>query len=277
MAPSPEDPARPSDPPSDPPSDQNSDPDTEGENEPAETDTRLDGAAILLVEDDASLGRVLTRLLAAAGCAVTWKEDATSAQSVLGEYTDGFDAAVVDVGLPDESGFNVVYALRGGALPCSAVVMTGDPDRDVVHTSIMAGVSDFLVKPFKQPVLLASIARAIEHTRVWRFRLASHLDRSSLVDWRAFEGYTTPGNEAAAGGAMTGALDLDGTVIRLARRGNLTARERETVELLLRGYRNEEIAAALSISGHTVKYHVRNILRKLSLETRTDLFRLLVE
>ena len=76
---------------------------------------------------------------------------------------------------------------------------------------------------------------------------------------------------------MTGALDLDGTVIRLSRRGNLTARERETVELLLRGYSNEEIAAALSISGHTVKYHVRNILRKLSLATRTDLFRLLVE
>jgi DNA-binding NarL/FixJ family response regulator len=228
-----------------------------------------------LVEDEDALARTLDRLMSGAGCEVTSVRTGADARRVFDGGRESFDAAVVDVGLPDETGFNLVYALREGSNPCSAVVMTGNPIDEVVHTSINAGVSDFLVKPFGPTLLFAAVSRAIEHTRVWRFRLASHWDRAALLDWPSFEGYARGEGRSVA--PMSGALDLVGTVDRLAERGKLTARERETTELLLRGYRNDEIASALSISSHTAKYHVRNILRKLSLETRTDLFRLLVE
>lgn len=240
-----------------------------------EADVRLQGARVLLVEDEGVLAHTLERLMAGAGCDVVCAQTGAEARSVFDGGRESFDAAVVDVGLPDETGFNLVYSLREGQNPCSAVVMTGNPLDEVVHTSINAGVSDFLVKPFGPTLLYAALSRAIEHTRVWRFRLASHWDRAALLDWPSFEGYSQPDGRSVA--PMEGALDLVGTVERLAERGKLTARERETTELLLRGYRNDEIAAALSISAHTAKYHVRNILRKLSLETRTDLFRLLVE
>jgi DNA-binding NarL/FixJ family response regulator len=237
-------------------------------------EARLAGSRVLLVEDEVTLAGSLRRLLEAVGCQVVWVHDGAAADQVL-RAGEGFDAAVVDVGLPDESGFNVVYALRGGAAPCSAVVMTGDPADDVVHLSIMAGVSDFLVKPFSSALLFAALMRAMEHTRVWRFRLASHSDRTALLDLASFDGRVR--SERSPALPASRALDLDGTVERLAKRGSLTAREREAVELLLRGYRNDEIAAALAISAHTAKYHVRNILRKLALESRTDLFRLLIE
>jgi DNA-binding NarL/FixJ family response regulator len=228
------------------------------------------GARVLVVEDDLPLARAIRRMLQAAGCGVETAGTAASARDTANARTDGFDAALVDVGLPDETGYSVVYALRHGALPCSAVVMTGEPDGEIIRTSIVAGVSDFLVKPFPSAVLCASLVRAIAHTRAWRFRLASHWDRSVLPGWK---GPTSPLPAAP----VAHALDLDGTVAKLVERGSLTGREREALELLLRGYRNDEIAAALDISAHTVKYHVRNILRKLSLATRTDLFRLLVD
>lgn len=240
-----------------------------------EADVRLHGARVLLVEDERALARTLERLISGAGCSVVCASTGAEARRIFDGGRESFDAAVVDVGLPDESGFNLVHALREGQHPCSAVVMTGNPIDEVVHTSITAGVSDFLVKPFGPTLLFAAVSRAIEHTRCWRFRLASHWDRAALLEWPSFEGYARAEGRSVA--PMAGALDLVGTVERLAKRGKLTARERETTELLLRGYRNDEIASALSISAHTAKYHVRNILRKLSLETRTDLFRLLLE
>ena len=52
----------------------------------------------------------------------------------------------------------------------------------------------------------------------------------------------------------------------------LTDREREVLQLLQRRLSNKEIAGILRISGHTAKFHVRNILSKLKLRSRQDLF-----
>jgi DNA-binding NarL/FixJ family response regulator len=53
-------------------------------------------------------------------------------------------------------------------------------------------------------------------------------------------------------------------------RGGLTPRERDVFELLCDGRTNREIAGALFLSEVTVKVHVRNILRKLGVRTRTE-------
>jgi len=50
---------------------------------------------------------------------------------------------------------------------------------------------------------------------------------------------------------------------------DLSAREREILELLANGLTNREIAAALYISPHTVKNHVSSIYRKLGVDDRT--------
>ncbi len=51
----------------------------------------------------------------------------------------------------------------------------------------------------------------------------------------------------------------------------LTPREKEVLSLLARGYNNNEIAACLHISKHTVKNHVSNIYHKLEMDDRTQL------
>jgi DNA-binding NarL/FixJ family response regulator len=52
---------------------------------------------------------------------------------------------------------------------------------------------------------------------------------------------------------------------------SLTAREEETVALIARGLNNREIAAALTITEHTVMRHVEHILAKLDLRSRTQI------
>jgi DNA-binding NarL/FixJ family response regulator len=51
---------------------------------------------------------------------------------------------------------------------------------------------------------------------------------------------------------------------------NLTPREMETLEMLAEGLSNKQIAARLSISEHTAKFHVNSILGKLNAATRTE-------
>jgi len=58
--------------------------------------------------------------------------------------------------------------------------------------------------------------------------------------------------------------------VPIAEAGTLSAREREVLELVASGLSNRAIGAALGVSEHTVKFHVRSLLDKLGADTRTD-------
>jgi len=66
-------------------------------------------------------------------------------------------------------------------------------------------------------------------------------------------------------------LDTVPVPLSLSQFGQLTAREREVLDLLVEGRRNKAIAAGLSISENTVKFHVANILRKVGTSSRAEL------
>ena len=65
-------------------------------------------------------------------------------------------------------------------------------------------------------------------------------------------------------------LDAPGSVTAAAEWG-LSEREREVLELVATGARNRQVAAALSISENTVKFHVAKLLRKMGASTRAEL------
>lgn len=73
------------------------------------------------------------------------------------------------------------------------------------------------------------------------------------------------------GSTLTAALPLHDTPPRPAARADrLGPREIDVLRHLLRGHRNRQIAEALHISEHTVKFHVANILDKLGVATRGE-------
>jgi DNA-binding CsgD family transcriptional regulator len=63
---------------------------------------------------------------------------------------------------------------------------------------------------------------------------------------------------------------------RVARAAQLSAREHTVLDLLVLGQRSDEIASRLSISARTAKFHQANILKKLGVDSRIDLIRLLL-
>jgi DNA-binding response OmpR family regulator len=111
---------------------------------------------VLVVEDDARLGRLLRRLLQEERHVVETAMDGTTALEVA-ETTSGLDAIVLDVGLPDVSGLEVARRLRDAGSEVPILMLTA---RDTIGdrvTGLDAGADDYLVKPFAFEELAARL------------------------------------------------------------------------------------------------------------------------
>src|SRR5450759_3055497 len=111
---------------------------------------------LLVVEDDARLSRLRTRLLTQDSPGV---ETALTAEDGLeiATSTAELDAVILDVGLPDRSGFEVARALRRSGSQVPILMLTA---RDAVSDRVEgldAGADDYLVKPFAYEELLARL------------------------------------------------------------------------------------------------------------------------
>lgn len=220
----------------------------------------LQGRSLLIVEDDPAVARLVRTMLATQGCMVRVLDSVGEAERAL---PGDFDAVLLDVDLPDGSGFELLPKLHSGAQPMGVVIMTGNLDPQTVADSIRAGITEYLHKPFRLEQLLQAVSTAVHTTEQWRERMAAAHD----VDAEEDTGERESSPEPSKGSRWVTA--------RLARKGRLTAREQQVLSLILDGRRNTEIAPELDISVHTVKYHARNVLAKLGLESRLELFRVL--
>jgi two-component system response regulator MprA len=112
-------------------------------------------AAILVVDDDAPIRRMLDRTLSAEGYAVETAADGGEALAAVERSTP--DLVVLDVGLPGIDGLAVSQRLRAKGLSVPVLLLTARdsvPDR---VAGLDAGADDYLVKPFATEELLARV------------------------------------------------------------------------------------------------------------------------
>jgi DNA-binding NarL/FixJ family response regulator len=161
------------------------------------------------------------------------------------------DVVLLDVHLPGGGGVEVLRRLAEQApgMRCLALSVSDDPE-DVIAV-IRAGARGYVTKTISPQELTEAIHRVREDDAVVSPRLAGFV------------------LDAFAAGAPAAKADpeLD----------QLTAREREVLRHIARGYLYKEIAQRLGISVKTVEAHVSAVLRKLQLSTRHELSRWAVE
>jgi len=111
---------------------------------------------LLVVEDDLRLGRLLLRLLREDKHVVELAPDGRSALDHA-ESGAALDAVILDVGLPDRSGFDVAQQLRRDGSTVPIIMLTA---RDAINDRVRgldAGADDYLVKPFSYEELSARL------------------------------------------------------------------------------------------------------------------------
>ena len=170
---------------------------------------------------------------------------------VVGEAADGDEAVrlaealkpdvvLMDLVMPGRGGVAAMRELRRSLPQCRIVVLTSHLDDERLLPAIQAGAAGYLLKDAQPGELLRAIRAAHEGQTLLDPQVASR-----LVD--AISQH--PGEAAT---------------------DTLTAREREVLALIARGYANKRIAAALGISEKTVKNHVSQVLAKLGVADRTQ-------
>ncbi len=135
----------------------------------------LQGLRVLIVDDNSTNRRILAEMLASWGIVPLMAAGTAEALEVLqhqAELGTPLKLVVTDVNMPEQSGFDLVKAVRReGALQCGVIVMLTSGDRtEELQTCVELGVDTYLIKPVKQSELFNAILQALgaRHAEDWR-------------------------------------------------------------------------------------------------------------
>ncbi|WP_329462752.1 response regulator transcription factor [Streptomyces sp. NBC_01431] len=153
------------------------------------------------------------------------------------------DVALLDIRMPHLDGIEACRVISA-ASACRTVMLTTFDSDEYVYEALHAGASGFLLKDVRRDDLV----HAVRVVAAGDALLAPSVTRRLVTEYTSRPAAPVPSG----------------------RLGVLTARERETLLLLGRGLSNAEIAGELTVSEHTVKTHVGNVLAKLGLRDRVQ-------
>lgn len=214
---------------------------------------------LLVVEDEPlaqlRLRGVLTQLGYPAE-ALTFAGSIARAEALLHESP--FAMVLVDVGLPDGNGVDLIRRIhaRDAALPI-LVISTWNTERVIVD-ALQAGATGYVLKEREDDEIAISIRSAL--------RGGAPID--PFVAKRILELLAGKGDAAAAPAAP--APVAPAAAVAPAPGELLSPRETEILLLVSRGLTNREIAGVLSLSRFTVECHIRNVYKKLAVRSRTQ-------
>lgn len=195
---------------------------------------------ILIVEDDPMMQLGLEQALSAQG-----------KFEIVGQAEDGYlgveaalklkpDLVVMDIGLPRLDGVAATQQIKTALPQTHVVILTSHTSETEIVAALSSGADAYCIKGASIDRLLTAIAAAQDG--------ATYLDPQ--IARRIMENLKPP---SPAGNTVL-----------------LSEREQEVLKLVVEGYSNPEIAAALYLSPNTVKTHVRGIMNKLAVDDRVQ-------
>ncbi|HLH63184.1 MAG TPA: response regulator transcription factor [Ktedonobacteraceae bacterium] len=192
---------------------------------------------VLIVDDHPIFREGLRRAIEQDPAFRVLAEAATGAEAIKLARQLRPDVVLMDLNLPDQDGVSATAIMRRELPQTEVVVLTGMLNPTAITQAMQAGANGYLYKDTRASEIRAAIEDAVEG----RVHLSPRVTELLVNQMRP-----------------TG------------RQEPLTEREREVLQLLARGASNKEIMQALQIAESTVKAHVRSILSKLGVQSRTQ-------
>jgi FixJ family two-component response regulator len=190
---------------------------------------------VFVVDDDVSVRESLESLLRCEG----WEaETFTSAEQFLIRPRPIVPSCLVlDVSLPGLNGLDLQKRLALERTEMPIMFITGRGDVPTSVQAMKAGAVEFLMKPFKQNVLLGAIREGLDRSRL---AIAREVEMGHLRN----------------------------------RYASLTRRERQVMALVVSGLLNKQVGGELGVSEITVKAHRGQVMRKMKAESFADLVKI---
>jgi DNA-binding NarL/FixJ family response regulator len=205
---------------------------------------------VALVEDDDRMRSRLENAIAAAPTLRLAHAAATGGE-LLAWFDDNLvDVLLVDLGLPDMRGTELIRRCCRMQPSCAVMVITMFGDEATMLQAFEAGARGYLLKDGTE----ADLAQHVLSLHGGGSPMTPIIARQLLARWQA---------DAAAAAQRSSAA-------RTALPEGLSRRESEVLDLIARGFTYPEIAVRMSVSVTTVQTHVRNIYGKLGVHSKTE-------
>ena len=192
---------------------------------------------VFIIDDDDEVREAIAFLMESVGLQA---ETYSSAEL----FTDDFNPTrsgciILDIRMKGMSGLMLQEHLSKQEIYPPIIFITGHGDVPMAVKAIKAGAIDFIQKPFNDQVLLESVYHAIEEDEKRRGKALQHAEINDKLK-------------------------------------RLTPREREVLDLVVKGHRNKIIADELSISQSTVEVHRSRAMEKMEAKSLSDLMRMML-
>ena len=155
------------------------------------------------------------------------------------------DVVIMDIDLPGISGIQGVWELKTKWPDIKVLMLTVFEDEDKIFGAIKAGANGYLLKKDSPHKIIESIQAVMKGESAM----------NGLIAAKVLEYFYDNQRKTSASLAKT----------------NLTQREKEILQLLVKGFSYKEIAASCFISIQTLNTHIKNIYQKLNVHSRTEL------
>ena len=204
----------------------------------------------LMLAEDHKLMRVgLKTLFEEDGCFQVIAEACGGKEAVEKALIHKPDVILMDIGFPDISGIKAAKSILDKNPSLKIIVLTSHTDVSEVTAALSLGIYAYVVKDINTEIL-KMVIKSVNEGAVW-------LDPHIVPAIRNKGGTTLP-------------IKQTGRAAFRSQHANLTEREYEVLKLVVDGKSNNDIANLLSISEHTAKAHVCNIIQKLVVDDRTQ-------
>ncbi|MDA7417252.1 response regulator transcription factor [Xenophilus arseniciresistens] len=200
-------------------------------------------APVLIVEDDALMRERLQRILGQLGYtddALVFTTSLAQARAQAAQQPHAL--ALVDLGLPDGSGVELIAELRADDPGLGILVISAWSTEERILTALRAGATGYVLKERDDLELVLAVRSVL--------RGGAPID--PFIARRILDLSKAPASSPD----------------RLEE-GALTSRENEILRMVAQGMTNREIAETVFLSRHTVECHIKHIYRKLAVSTRT--------
>jgi DNA-binding NarL/FixJ family response regulator len=208
-------------------------------------DKRDKSIRIAIVEDDPALRKMVVSLLEADPDYTVVAELSEGEAAIAAIPHLGSDIVLVDIGLPDMSGIEVIRKLKELRRECSVLVITTFGDERTVTSALEAGADGYLLKGTG----LDELKRDIHSLQDGGSPLSPMIARKLLNRLQAKAVVERPDSGSEA---------------------KLTRREFEILEMIAKGFSYSETSKICGIASATVHSHLKSIYRKLEVHSKTE-------
>lgn len=230
-------------------------------------------AQLLVLDDNKAVAMGITRMVKSLGMGTSVASSLYEAIGLIGLTEKVYDAAVLDLSLPDGTGAELIRPLLRREPICRSIMLSGSPAPSAISAAAQLGAHKFLVKPTRRDELVESVMDVLHSSMKWReiatetggYQWKSEIETEQERIWIHDEAH------------LLFEPQIDQAIRKLMSYRGLNLKELFSAIRFLHGDDDAEIAEQVNCSREDAVNHLEAVMARIGAQDRSRILPLLLE